>query len=353
MKRKATFLLRVLPLLLALGGLPTEADAAEPVGAMTEKARTLYTEGTTAMNQNKFAEAYASLRAAWSLNEHYQIAAHLGRVEVELGKYIDGVKHLRFAKTEGEKAGLPKKDQEWVQKHMDRALAQLGVVRIVVDPTDAEVSVGSAVVDAKERGEGVLVVPGKQIVSAKRAGYKVGEKTVDVTKGQQVDVALTLEKEPDAPPATTAAVGGPKTGGPVTPPPAKSTEGDDAFPRTELIWGGAAVGAVGLVGGVVTTVLANGAASDRNDAADALRAAGEDDAACSRATAPASCKDILDNSKSRDTYSNIALPLYVLGGAALAGTLLVVVLTDEQPEDVTVQPAAGPQGAGLWLSGHF
>ncbi len=345
MKRLPTFLLRVLPLLLTLGNLPAEANAAEPVATMTDKARELYTEGTQAMNQSKFADAYASLRAAWALNQHYQIAAHLGRVEVELGNYADGATHLRFAKAEGEKAGLPKKDLDWVQKHLERALAELGLVRIKVEPPNAEVSIGGLVVDGKTRTEGIPVAPGRQVVSAQLAGYKKAEKPVDVAKGQQIEVTLTLEKE-------SGVASGPKPGGPVATPPVQGTDGQDTFPRTELIWGGAAVGTALLAGGVVTFVLAGSAESDGDAIRDSIGT--QDLSVCARPTAPSSCGEMSDNYASSDDYANVAVPLLITGGAVLAGTALYWMLTsDEESPRAQVAPTVTTEGAAIWVTGAF
>ena len=47
-----------------------------------------------AAGKKDWTAAHAAFLEAWKLNEHYQIAANLGSMEIKLGRFRDAAEHL-------------------------------------------------------------------------------------------------------------------------------------------------------------------------------------------------------------------------------------------------------------------
>src|SRR5262245_33523325 len=80
------------------------APSAEDKAIATEK----YNQGAALALKGRWQEAYPLLTEAWSHVKHWQIAASLGNIEVELGRYHAAEEHLSFAQGA---ADLPAQDR--------------------------------------------------------------------------------------------------------------------------------------------------------------------------------------------------------------------------------------------------
>lgn len=340
-------------LVMALGSVAVGAEAqpkATPKGApvLGDKARTLYEEGRALAGKQKWAEAYASYFAAWSLLRHYQIASNLGNTEMKLGKYRDAAEHLWFAISEETKAGEDAAVVAGDRKLLDEALRHVGRIDVTVSVEGAEVLLGDTLLGTSPLETPLFVEPGTFTVHARKAGLAAAKVEMTIGKGEQKRADLVLGKEGGGPvPSASAA--------PPVPVPSASASAvvpGEAWPRSELIVGGAVLTGLALGGAVVTTVLANGKAGEREEALKALDTR-TDPSPCSGASVPAACVDIKDNSRASDTFANIAMPLYVVGGVSALGTLAIVLLTDSPEAQQALRPQVGPGYGGFTVGGQF
>lgn len=207
---------------------------------------------------------------------------------------------------------------------------------------DERVEIGSGAM-----GIAIDVDPGQYVIEASAPGYKPYK--ADVTVGPNADkqsVALpALEKgQADAPatPGTTT-----------EPPPPGEEGGMNGLTIAGFVVGG--VGVVGLVVGAITGLSASSTASGAED----------DPALCPDKKCTAAGLDEIDSAKSTATISTVG---FIAGGVLLAGGATMVILGMSQggaksdasnphtihiAKHVELEPIAGPQGGGMWMSGAF
>jgi hypothetical protein len=328
---------------------------------------------------------------AWALKQSYDIAANLANTELLLGMKRDAAEHfamcLRTFAATGSKA-----QQEVVKKQFEEARQEIGALLIKVSVDGAEVLVdGKSVGRAPLKGE-VFVEPGTRTVEARLSGYEPTKQSISAVKGAPtltVTLELTAVKAPapatptgPAPtpgePATAgnpaagsggAVAGGAGTPGP-TPPlsgagPSGAGQGPDKGPpedelatgpkganRTVLGVGSAATG-IGLVVGVMFTVLSNGKAAAAKSQKEAL-VLSNGPAACTGASTPAGCAALKDVIGVKDNFANIAVWSFVSAGVFGAGTLIYALAAPKaQPKAAMIVPVATAQGGALLVRGTW
>jgi hypothetical protein len=167
------------------------AQPAPTADAQDEGAR-LYEEGAKASKAGQLEKARDLYVRAWRLNQMWQIAMSLGRVEFLLGRYRDAAEHLEFARRAAEpekREGVLKATQEMVEK----ARSKVGVLNVTVNPPGAEVLVDGKVVGVAPLAGPVFVEPGMVFVEARREGY-AGVRAAQTAKAGIEDlVILTLK----------------------------------------------------------------------------------------------------------------------------------------------------------------
>lgn len=149
----------VVILLLLLFSLPASA----------QDAASLFAQGRERYAAGDYPRAYEAYRRAWELSPGYDIAANLGNVEVDLGKYAEAADHLAYAKrTTPASLERAKRDKiiAKIDERMSKALQHVGKVILSVTPGEATVHIDGIALDADQRDNGKFVPIGKHTITA-------------------------------------------------------------------------------------------------------------------------------------------------------------------------------------------
>lgn len=324
--------------LLCVAGVGT-AQAAD----VDAELRTLYVQGNALYEAGRDADAEAVFEQAWALRRTYDVAISLGQAEANQKKWLEAVGHLRFAQ-DNMPAGITRKKRTQIAEAYAKALAQVALVVVKVEPSDAKVEVdGLAPVPLPE---GLAVEPGARRITLTKAGFERRAIDVIVSAGERKEVAATLTAETSAPPAAPPTA--PPPTAPVTPPSAPSEERSWVFPAVA-----AGAGVVLLGAAVGFTVASNDAAELADEEQARLRA---ERVVCSDGAE--ACAALQGHVDDRDSTHTAAAWLYVGGSVAVATAVALVFW----PEDTTkggatastrVVPMAGPERAGVAWMGRF
>lgn len=287
------------------------------------------------------------------------IACNLGNVELLLGKTRDAAEHLSFCIANFAATGDPAL-LEKARKVIGDAKKQVAELTVRVNVKDAVV-----IVDGREIGraplEGAIFVePGSRNVEAQLTGYEPARLVVQASKGsaQTVEITLTANKVPPTPtpimsstpaaPAPLAGGGGvdESNRGAAAPPPVFAPE--DAPKSVPLIVAGLTLGAVGLGMGIGSTVAAAGERSDAESQRGEVLAREPRGCAASPA-AGTPCGDLADALSANDTFRGLSVVGFAVGGAALVGTIVYLLL----PSSATPLPTTGATGGGIRVAPVF
>lgn len=344
------------------------AQSGPPMGddtpQISDQARMLYINGMKAAEKKDWAGAHKAFTEAWKLNEHYQIAANLGSMEVKLGRYRDAAEHLAIYLRKAPQDKV--KDRMRAMAFFDEAKKKVAAVQVKVNVNGADILVDDKVVALSPLIDDIYVEPGPRQIKVRMAGYKSADASIEAAPGSTQEVPLTLSKFDDTAPPITAPE-------PVrAPPPPPPKPADEPFkPQAPVIIAGIAVGAVGLLGGFIFTGVANGHASDADELTASLKARSQamygTPYACATGGFTVECQHLYDDRVGADTFGDVAVWSFVVGGLAGAGTAVYalvlpkVLTTRATPGQesatpgvrATLTPVASPGGAGLWLSGSF
>lgn len=139
-----------------------------------------------------FTGAKKLLLALWRQYKTYDVASELGRSEFQLGDMASAAKHTAFAL-----AHLPPHEQadtvKLHQNRLNRALAKIQRLEIVLTPPDAEIAVDGIVHDVPPE-VGLFLSPGTHVVSVSRDGYKTETRTVDAKENATGFFTVELKK---------------------------------------------------------------------------------------------------------------------------------------------------------------
>jgi hypothetical protein len=293
-------------------------------------ARTLGTEAQTALDAKDYKTAEDKFRRADSIYHAPTLLLGLARAQAALGRVVAAQESYSRIIREGAPAGGPAafaKAVEEAKKEVDVVSARIGGVIINVTGTDAPKVVVDDTVTIPTAALGVKrpIDPGSHTVKVTAEGYKPAGKMFDVAEGgaKPTVVDIAMEKDPNAvaavaPPTGPTAPNGtgttaqPATGGNVvTPPPGADTGGSSTKTMGYIALG---VGAIGLVAGSVTGILA---LSKHADLANNCKGP---DGTCTDATKVK--QSDLDTYHTLGTISTVGF--IVAGVGAVAGTVLIL-----------------------------
>ncbi len=317
-------------------------------------AESLFNAGKTAMDAGDYKTACKNFAESQRQDPSQGTLLNLGRCHELQGKlatawsyYKEGARMAQL-KGDGDRAEAGRK----LAADLEPKLSKLTVT--VVAPTPGLVVARTRKDDGErvEIGGGAMgialdVDPGQYAIEASAPGYKpwTGEVTLGADADKQSISIPALEKGADevvAPP-----------GSATEPPPAGEGGGGNGLMIAGFVVGG--VGVVGLVVGAITGISASGTASD----------AEADPALCPGKKCSAAGLEEIDSAKSTATISTVG---FIAGGVLLAGGATMVIIGMSQgggaksdarahtihiAKDVELQPVAGPQGGGMWMTGAF
>lgn len=328
---------RSLLLVLALAGaclLPAPAHASD--------ASDLFDKGTAAFTAGNFDEALTHYRAAWKLNNTYDIAYSLALTEVNLGKLRDACEHFAYAL-----AHFPVTGDADLRKTTEEALADakksVVTVRVKSTTKDIAVTLDGAPLAADALGTEMFLGVGTHVFEASAPGHRSVKRTLDGTAGSDEDVTINLTPE--------------------------TATGRSATPAFVL-------GGLGLVGVVAGAVLVASAEGKKSDALALHDEIGTPEGCAAQA---AKCKTLRETTAAADGLGNGGVAMFVFGGLAGAAAGLYLVLPSRKPAgpartdtlprsdsktkptsktlpgslSIAVAPTFGPGAGGVLVSGSF
>ena len=289
--------------LAAMVGVTTPARAQEELPAAdVASARALGQEGVRLADAGNCAEALDQLSRAEKLFHAPTTLARLGECQVNVGKIVEGTENLNRVARENIAPSAPSAFRE-AQERARRVLADAKprIARLKV----AVAAPGGAQIVVKIDGGGLPLAnlnvnrpidPGEHTVEVSALGYKSASAKVRLPEGGQDTVALTLEVDPDAPPATGGA-------------PASAGGGAAESPNRAPAYIVLGIGAAGLGVGAVFGLLAAGKKGDL-------------DSACANKVCATSEKDTIDSGRGLATISTVGFAVGIAGAAV--GTILML-----------------------------
>lgn len=336
--------LRALPALAALAALSLSPPAAaQDPGAspsVTKDAtQLLYNDGLEAAKQGAWDKAYEAFSAAWRVRQHPQIALNLGRAALKTARYAEAAERLTFflRHTKDDVAG---QDRALIQQLLAEARQRVVTLLVRVNRPGAEVLVDDQVVGQAPLEQEIFVDPGAHTVSARLGAERAEAVEVNLQAGASRQIGLmfggeesTVEEEPPAEAP-------------------KKSASLDLFGDPDPTWlaiGGVATG-VGLVSGIVFTVMSN-------NKANAVQAVGGWEACYDPIAAPQiDCVAVDGDRKDSALFGNIAFWSLLGAGVAGVGTLAYAFLAPERSAKDTgirVLPAAAAGGGGVAVTGRW
>ena len=296
--------------------------------------------------------AHAELQRAYAIARSPRAAAQLGFAEQALGLWPAAEGHVREA--------LAAPSDPWIRKHratVEESLATIrshvGRVQIEGGQPGAQVSVNGQPVGAMPLREAVPVSAGPVDIEVRGAGFESSLKTIHVAAGELARVPFTLR--PVAPPPVRSgqpALPQPRFAQvPVNPLPPSAPSPAAQLAESRADEGrGRRIGGIGLVAGGVAAIGGGVAASVvGKNKFDAIGA----DAAANR--------PYNDSNGNWKTYETAAAALYVVGGVAVVGGVVLYMAGRPSAEEkrppavssISLRPVVLPSRAGATLSVRF
>jgi hypothetical protein len=325
----------------------------QPQAENVAAARSLGLQGIKLADSGDCKGAIDKLSRAESLYHAPSILGRLGECQVQVGQIVLGTENLNRVVREQLAPNAPaafKAAQERAKGVLNAALPKIARLTVKVEPADAkpQVTVAGATIPPALIGVERPTDPGTHEVVVSASGYLEQKTSVTLAEGGTQELAVKLEKDPNA----VAAAPPP----PPPPPPPQEQSAIVAAPsgppsdngvgkkNNTLAFVALGVGGAGLVVGGVTGFLALGKKSDLEG--------------CVNQKCPSSQSDTLDGAKTMATVSTVGFAVGFVG----VGVGVVLLLTGgnkraslgsahvakHQPQrGVHVEPWFGSEQAGV------
>lgn len=351
----------------AAGGAPGAAASAPSPNQ--QRAKELFTEGMAAAAAKDWKTAREKLNDAFTLHPHWQIAANLGRVEVELGWSQEAAGHLEYFLKNVDPSQVPQADIDQAKTLQLDVARKLATVTVVVDVPEADVLVDGKVVGKSPLPGRLFLHPGTKLLEARREGYETAKERLSLNAGSTQQVVFEMKA---AKAGAGSAVKGPGGGGGRV-----AASGDDAYTgpvvypdptvrpspwRSWVIGAGVGVAAVGLGVGIGFMVAASSQDSDGADVVEFLKyRTGSDKTICDQGLKDLQlwraneCSKLSESISRRDTFQTIAIIGFAAGGAAAATALTIALIPAGTTKKASfrVIPEVSPNSSGVSLVGAF
>lgn len=313
---------------------------AEPTAADRETARTQMNEGDRLFGARDYADALRSYLAAHAIMGVPTTGIEVAKAQEALGLLVEARDTLLQVSRYPQKADEPKaysRARERAVEHAPVLAARIPSIAIVVsgieESTPIQGSIDGDVIPAAAVGIPRKVNPGKHTVRVSAPGYVDATTEVTVREAENAQARLSLEKGPSkaATPFVPATPG--ETVLPVAPAP---PEPPPPAPSNTLAYFGFGLGAVGIVAGSITGLLAFSKTSDIKSN-------------CTGNQCDPRYESDINSSKMMGTISTISFAVGVVG----AGVGVVALLTGPSKKEskdargIRVAPAFGVSSIGL------
>lgn len=317
----------VLGLVLSSPALAQPPASAASDTDVSVQAMQLYNEGLKAAKLSQWDKARTFYLGAWRVQQHWQIAANLGRAEFKVGKHRDAAEHLAYFLREAPK--IEPDDRQKTEELLEQAKAKVGTLKITARPDGAEIRIdGVSIGTAPLKGD-VFVEPGGHLFDARLPGYQPLQVTQDVGVGWRGRIDLRLDKV------------APEKGGDPLPPPT-------VVPPPPVPPGGPSK-AVVVVGGVFAGLAAVAGVGLTIGAKSQLDARLEAEQSCK---GKPECPQYDAAESARLNFAIGAITSYIVAGVLGAGTLTYVLASPSAKPKSTARAdlLVGPGTAGATVT---
>ncbi len=285
-------------------------------------------------NANDYRGAYACYKALWRTEKSLRVAANLGNVEVELGKFREAIPHLEFVLDNVPVGELRRAEiLDKTGRKLADAKQHVAIIHLELSPPVASVTLNGAIIGTSPLAEPLILDPGTYALAAARDGYNPLNHNLVAQAGQEPTIKL------DMLPTTAGGPSGPR-------PPGDSTV-SPAMIGISIATGVLALGAIGA--GVGLLVAAGNKADERQQVAADIG----NNSTCSDPTNnDTRCDQIAALTSDEDTFNGAGIGMLVAGGVLAVGTVLVIVLWPKSSTSATSLHVA-PTPGGVTFGGTF
>jgi hypothetical protein len=307
--------------LATLASATASADEPQVIDAnVLAQQRQIFDQANKLYDAQKLPEAEAAYLEAWKLKRSFDVAGNLGNLEADMKKWRPAAEYLSYAIREFPAGGKPDV-RDKLLKRLAEVEKEVAKLRISVNRTGAEVFVDGTSVGLAPIANAVYVDPGAHVVEARLEGYPPSQVSVEASKEGALDVAVNLEPK--------------------------------GANKTVIIAGGAAAGALAILGAAFTGVWAS-----KGSSASKLAGMVPHNAPCppDGTGATGTCADLKSALASKATFGSAAVGTWALAGAVGVGTLvygLAAGARGPRTSGLVVAPGAWAHGGGVLLSGSY
>jgi hypothetical protein len=292
------------------------------------RATEMLQRGTELHDKGQCEQAVPVLEGSWALEKDPTTGTLLGECDIKLARWVPAARALA--------AVLQDKQEGPERARLDalfkQARAQVGGVTVQTSVDGADVFAGNQIVGRTPLRYEAFVEPGDVLITLKKTSVGEMQQLVHVAKGGSATIHLE-------------------------PPPVKDDEGTYNEARSRIpvvVLAGVAVVAAGAGLGLRVAGGNQGAAAD--DALAALTAKTGVKSPCFGGANATVCQGIQDSRSKHDGYLNGSTGLFILAGAALAGSITYAFWPSEssgRDYAVAVVPSVAPGAGGLLVQGTF
>lgn len=296
-----------LAVVLAVLLLGSVASAA-PTAAERETARRLMDEGKARMKANDYPRAVDAIRKANDIMHVPTTGLALARAELAAGKLVEArdaaIAVARMPHEPGEPAVFDSARKQ--ARELDaQLLARIPTLRLRIKGTASRITIDDVDVPLATAGQPRAVNPGKRsvVVSAADGGEARGEPTLAERDAKELELVVTPVESTKPAPLATAATSPREI-------PDERSHGERTTLATGLVYGGFAIGVLGLGAGALAGVLT-------------LSKANKVDPQCANDVCAPAAKSDLDAAK---TFGTIATIGFAVGAAGIVLGVVGLVL---------------------------
>lgn len=333
--------LGLLHLWIVLGLLFAHRAEAQAAPDQKAAAEALFDKGLGLLKQGEYAQACAYLEQSQAVERGIGTMLYLAECYEKLGRTASAWALFREASSAAQAEGQAERAQAGAARagQLEPQLARLAVlVPPAAQVPGLEILRNGTQVGSPVWGVMVPVDPGPQRIEARAPNYEAWSHTESVARGGQLSVTV--------PPLAASANPQPAAAGPVVPEsPAPAPAAAHAATERPASTGSTqrtialVTGAVGVVGLGLGSYFGVRAASKNSDAHDA----------CPSRLCSTEGFQLHEQAQDSATLSNV----FVIGGAALLGTGIVLYLTAPRNETRSVTLRGVPGGAELSIGGRL
>jgi hypothetical protein len=315
-----------------------EVEAQGATADQKAAAEALFDKGIGLMKQGEYAQACAYLEQSQAVERGIGTMLYLAECYEKLGRTASAWALFREAASAAQAEGQAERAQVGAQRaaQLEPQLARLAVlVPPAAQVPGLEIYRNGTQVLAPVWGVMVPVDPGPQKIEARAPNYEPWDHTETVAKNGQLSVTVPRLTPVANPQPIAAAPAAPETAAPIS-----ATQGahvDTSSPGSTQRTIALVTGAVGVVGLGLGSYFGIRAASKNSDAKEA----------CPNRECSAANFKLHEDAQDAATLSNV----FVIGGAALLGTGIVLYFTAPKKETPSVALRGLPGGAELSISG--